>query len=191
MKMPARTTSDRPAPAAARIAARLAKSWSASWPASAGLAPVRGSFPNRAETKIQPPDSTACGTGPVWWGASAVSIIFTAPVSAFWVVGRGKDDQDGQVLADVEEVVVPASVHRDDVARAGVDDLAFDFELGPPVLDDVDLVRAVRVLGILATGGQQVQAHREPGAPEGFPVGGGWGALRGLHRVERERLVTG
>ena len=103
-------------PAADKMAARFAKIWSASWPASAGSRPVCGSFPNRAETKIQPPDSTACGTGPVWWGASAVSMTFTTPVSGIWVVGRSEYDQDGQVLGDVKEVVVPAAVHRDDVA---------------------------------------------------------------------------
>src|ERR1700754_1894744 len=128
MKMPTRTTSDRAAPAAVRMAARLVKIWSASEVASSALSPVCGSVPNRAETKIQPPDSTACGTGPVWRGASAVSIIFTTPVSGLWVVGRSEDDQDGQVFADVEEVVAAAAVDRDDVARPGVDDLTFDFE---------------------------------------------------------------
>src|SRR5580692_3565726 len=184
MKMPTRTTSDRPASAAARMAVRFAKSWSASSPASAGRVPVCGSFPNKAETKIQPPASTACGTGPVWCGASAVSISFTTPVLSLWVVRRSEDDQDGQVLGDVKEVVVSAAVHRDDIARSDIEPLTFDLELPPAVLDGVDLVRAVRMLGILAARRQQVQAHREAGSPQELPVGDGRRALCFLHGVE-------
>src|SRR6201985_2187831 len=96
-------------------------------PTSGDRLPVCGSFPNRAETKIQPPDSTACGTGPVWRGASAVSIPSTTPASGFWGVRRSEYDQDGQIFGDVEEVVIPAAVHRDDVAWPDVDGLSFDF----------------------------------------------------------------
>jgi hypothetical protein len=144
----------------------------------------RGSFPNRAETKIQPPDSTACGTGPVWWGASAVSITFTTPASGFWVVGRSEYDQDGQILGDVEEVVVPAAVDGDDGARPDLDGLVFDFELGSAALDDVDLVCGMRVLGVLAARGQQLHDHREAGPAQELPVGGGRRALCFLHGVQ-------
>ena len=59
--------------------------------------------------------------------------------------------------------MVPAAVHRDDVAWADVDGLTFDFELGPAVLNGVDLVRAVRVLGILAAAGSRYMPIEKPG----------------------------
>src|SRR6478609_6117930 len=77
MTMPTRTTSVNDAPAAASMASRLSKICSPSAVTSSGMAWSTGSAPNNAETKIQPPATTACGTGPTCAGASAVCTIST------------------------------------------------------------------------------------------------------------------
>src|SRR4051794_18805802 len=96
MTIPTRTTSAMPAPAAARIAARLSNSCSASARASSGMARPRGSAPNSAETWIQPPASTAWGTGPVCAGASSVWMTRMAAGSL------GAVDLDGAEAVELE-----------------------------------------------------------------------------------------
>ena len=76
---------------------------------------------------------------------------------------RREHHQQGVVIGDVGETVLGAAVDGDDTAWPDRVVLAFHPQDGAATVHDVDLVRLVRMLVILATGGQPLDPREKPG----------------------------
>ena len=82
-------------------------------------------------------------------------------VDAVGVLGGSEHDEEDQLLFDLMEAMRRVGGNKDDRARRHGADLVADGDSSPARNHVVDLVLGVRILGIDATGRQDVDANRQ------------------------------